>query len=68
MDVNGSTQYDIDEHREVKKHKEKKTSTSKGADIGMVECQAYGEVEVRYTAGGNIEDNVNVDSAVYEDI
>ena len=44
------------ENRKVKNHKDKHFMP-KDSDIGMVKCQAYGEVGVKYMAGGNNEDN-----------
>ena len=43
------------EKRKGKKNKDK-NSMPKDSDIGMVKCQAYGEVGVKYMAGGNNED------------
>ena len=54
------------ENEEVKNQKDQNTSMSNDSDIGMMKCQAYGEVGVKYMAGGNIKDNTAV--SVYEHI
>ena len=43
-----------------------KNSAPKDSDIEMVKCQAYGEVGVKYMAGGNNEGNAA--DVVYEHI
>ena len=43
----GQSQY------EIVKNKDELSSVNKTSDIGMVKCQAYGEVGVKNRAGGN---------------
>ena len=57
-----STQYEIVKDRSIDKCKEKKYPASKGGDISMVQCQAYGEVGVKFRAGANKS------SGLYEDV
>ena len=44
------------EKRKLKNHKDK-NSLPKDSDIGIVNCQACGEVGVKYMASRNKEDN-----------
>ena len=60
-----STPYEIVKDRNINKNKEKKSPGSKGGDISMVQCEAYGEVGVKFRAGAS---DVNNCSGLYEHV
>ena len=59
-----STQYEIVKDRNIVKKKDISPG-SKGGDISMVQCQAYGEVGVKTRAGAS---DANNSGGLYEDV
>ena len=60
-----STHYEIVKDKNIDKNKEKKSPGFKGKDISMVQCQAYGEVGVKFRAGAS---DVTQSGGLYEHI
>ena len=59
------TKYEVVSDTNLKQHEGKKHSQTKGGDISMVQCQAYGEVGLKKRASDR---EVNQSSGLYEDI